>query len=133
MMFASLTLDAPQALKPNHVLEQFRRDAESSGMPLAATAASWDDDNYLALYDAGACTLDQAVHGRAVIRRLAAIGVREEAGRIFDHYAMRANFDTSHTSRPDAVPMWDDLTRQDQDRVIGEYIAEGRLWSGEGS
>lgn len=50
---------------------------------------------------------------------------REAAAVEFDSRANAANYDTRFTSRPDAVPMWGDLSEAEQDEVVTQYLEEG--------
>lgn len=43
----------------------------------------------------------------------------------FDRRANSASYDTSHTSRPDAMPTWDDLTPSEQDETVEIYLEQG--------
>lgn len=55
-------------------------------------------------------------------------GIRYQAQQIFDRAARQQNYDTTHTSRPDAVPTWDDLMPDDQAKIIAEYDESGVLY-----
>lgn len=55
-------------------------------------------------------------------------GIRWQARRILDTGAQFANSDETFTSRPDAVPTWDDLTKDEQDEAIKQYADDGSLW-----
>lgn len=50
---------------------------------------------------------------------------RDQVGAEYDRRATRRNFDTTHTSRPDAEPMWDDLDPETQDKMIEVAWEEG--------
>lgn len=55
-------------------------------------------------------------------------GLRYQAQAIFDRGARHQNYDTTHTSRPDAVPTWDDITEDEQDDVIRQLDESGLLY-----
>lgn len=54
-------------------------------------------------------------------------GLRLQAQRRFDATATKQNYDTTYTSRPDAVPMWDDHSKEEQDDIMREWDTSGVL------
>lgn len=54
-------------------------------------------------------------------------GIRLQAQRRYDAGARRRSYDTTHTSRPDAEPTWDDLGYEDQNAIIREWNEVGLL------
>lgn len=55
-------------------------------------------------------------------------GLRYQAQAHHDAAARKMNSDTSHTSRPDAVPTWDDLDQQEKDEVMARMHEDGELY-----